>query len=71
MRIRWENLIPLLVVVLIIVLLVKLRPFFKNLFEAINEPHYYHGPDREVLKILIIGIICFTVLGTAKFLSKK
>lgn len=71
MRIRWENILPLLLIILVIYVFIKSKPFFDRFFETVNRPSYYDDPGERVIKILMFGIVCLTILGVAKFMSRR
>jgi len=70
MRIKWENIIALILIVLLIFVAVKVTPIVKNIFEEIDEVYTY-GPGRMPIKFLFFGLICITIVAVAKFLSGR
>ena len=71
MRIRWENIFGLLLLIFSIYLFVKMRPFFKNLFEEINQAYYYGYGSGLFIKVLILGLLCITAVAIAKIISRR
>ena len=70
MRIKWENIIALILIGLFIFVAVKVTPIVTNIFNEIDEV-YTHGPGRMPIKFLFFGLICITIVVTAKFLSGR
>ena len=66
MRIRWENILPLFLLILVIFLIVKTR-LFRLFFRSI-EVLLLHQDD-PVYSIICLGIICMLLLGIFKFIS--
>ena len=66
MRIRWENILPLFLLILVIFLVVKSR-LFRLFFRSI-EVLLLHQDD-PIYSIICLGIICMLVLGIFKFIS--
>jgi len=68
MRIRWENLIPLFLLILIVILIIKSRLFeffsqsIENLFYCQDDPMY---------GLACLGIICITIVGIFKIISNR
>ena len=60
MRIRWENILPLFLLILIVILIAKSRLF--KLFSRSIEALMWHQND-PVYSIICIGIICVLILG--------
>ena len=69
MRIKWENIIALVLIITLIVLLYKLPPLLRRLSEDFGTL-YYHGSD-PIVGILALGIICITILGIVKIISSN
>ena len=67
MRIRWENIIPALVLILLVVIIVRSRllAFACRSLEVL----LWHIEDDPLLGVLSLGIICLTILGVFKFIS--
>ena len=71
MRIRWENIFGLLLFIFAVYMFFKMRPFFNNLFEEVNQVQYYgHGPSM-LLRVLMLGLLCLTAIAVAKIISKR
>lgn len=70
MRIKWENIIPLILIGLLIFVAVKITPLFTEIFEEIDDIHTY-GPGRIPMKLLFVALICVTIVVTAKFMSRR
>ncbi len=69
MRIKWENIIPLVLIITLIVLLVKLPSLLGSL-SSDYEASYGRSSDA-VIKIGSLGLICITVLGIFKIISNS
>ena len=69
MRIKWENIIVLVLIITLIVLLFKLPSLLRHLSEDFGTV-YYHGGD-PVIDLLALGIICITVLGIVKIIANN
>lgn len=68
MRIRWENILPLFLLILVIVLIVKSRLF--KFFSLSIEALWYHQDD-PVYGIACLGIICITIVGIVKIILNR
>lgn len=68
MRIRWENIIVLLLVISLIVLSFKLQPALRSLADDFGT--LYHGGDPAI-GIIALGIVCMTILGIFVVLSHR
>ena len=69
MRIRWENIIPLVVIMTLIVMLIKLPPFLHRLSDDLGA---LNGGDGDpVIGLIALGIICVTVLSIFIVLSNR
>lgn len=68
MRIRWETIIPLFLLILVIVLIVKshLFKFFSRSIEAL----WYHQ-DNPMYGLACLGIICITIVGIFVIISNR
>ena len=66
MRIKWENILPLLLLILVVILIVKSSLF--KLFSRSIEVLLWHLDD-PVYGIICLGIICILILGIFKFIS--
>ena len=66
MRIRWENILPLFLLILVIFLIVKSR-LFRLFFRSI-EVLLWHQDD-PVYGVICLGIVCMLILGIFKFIS--
>ena len=69
MRIKWENIIVLTLIITLIVLLFKLPLLLRNLSEDFGMLYYREGDP--VIGILSLGLICITILGIVKIISRK
>ncbi|MHC4799409.1 MAG: hypothetical protein ACYTF1_22470 [Planctomycetota bacterium] len=69
MRIKWENIIFLVLVITLIVLLFKLSPALRTLSDDFGM--LYHGSGNPATGIMALGIICVTVLGIFIVLSNR
>ena len=71
MRIRWENIFGLLLLIFGIYLFVKMRPFFENLFTEVNQVYYYGYGLGRLIKVLMLALLCLTVLAAIKIISNR
>ena len=69
MRIKWENIIVLVLIITLIVLLVKLPPLLRHLSEHLGVLYYPKGDPA--IGLLALGIICITVLGIVKIIANR
>ena len=69
MRIKWENIIVLVLIITLIVLLFKLPPLLHHLSEDLGTVYYRDGDPA--VGILALGIICITILGIVKIISSN
>ena len=71
MKIRWDNIFGLMLLIFAIYLFIKARPFFNNLFDEINQVYYYgYGPGM-FLKVAMFGLLCLTIVAIVKIISKR
>ena len=61
MRIKWKNVIVVLLTVILIVLLPRLWPMLETLGRSLARP--FHSTSYPGTDILPLGIICITILG--------
>ena len=64
MRIRWERLLGIGLLVTAIYLAVKLRPLIGHLLATVNEDCNYDSPIRAIM----LGVLCLAVVGGIKLL---
>jgi len=69
MRVKWENIIPLVLVITLIILLIKLPPILRILSEDFGT--LYHRDGDPAIGIMTLGVICMTVLGIFIVLSNR
>ena len=70
MRVKWENIFGLLLLIFAVYLFIKMRPFFNNLFNEVGQIRYYgHGPVM-LIRVLMLGLLCLTAVAIAKIISK-
>lgn len=69
MRIRWENVICLVLVITLIVLLFKLPPILRTLSDDFGM--LYRGDGDPAIGIMALGIVCMTVLCIFIVLSNR
>lgn len=66
MRIRWENvLVPVLIIVLI-VLLLKMPVILRRFSDDFGT--IYHGPGDPAIGLMALGLICVTIIGIVKII---
>lgn len=69
MKIKWNNIIALLLIITLIVLLFKLSPVLETLAEDFRMSYYYRGDP--LVGIASLGLICLTIVGVAVVLSRR
>ena len=69
MRIKYENIILIALVITLIVLLIRLPPLLHNLSEDFGT---LYGADGDpAIGIMALGLICVTAVAIAKVLSNR
>jgi hypothetical protein len=68
MRIRWENILPLFLLILVVVLIIKSRLF--KLFSRSIEVLLWHQDD-PVYGVICLGIISMLILGIFRIISNR
>jgi hypothetical protein len=68
MRIRWENILPLFFLILIIVLSVKSHLF--EFFSRSTESLMYHQ-SNPLYGFACLGVICITIVGIFAIISNR
>jgi hypothetical protein len=69
MRIRWENIILLVLVITLIVLLFMLPVLLRTLSDDFGT--LYRGNGDPAIGIMALGIICMTVLAIFIVISNR
>ena len=69
MRIRWENVFGLIFFIFCIYLFFKVMPYLNRIFEDLTD-NYYHSHD-PMLRVIMFGIICMTIVAVAKIISRR
>ena len=70
MRIRWENVFGLMFFIFCIYLFFKVKPYLNRIFEDLADGYYYHSHD-PMLKVIMFGLICVTIVAVAKIISNR
>jgi len=71
MKINWENIFCLLLLIFTIYLFFKIQPALNNFFNDNSGVRYYdHGPT-SVVDILKLGVVCFTAIAIAQVISRR
>ena len=70
MRIRWERIIGISLLGVFIYLFVKIRPYMDRVFEDLADGYYYHSHD-PMIRVIMFGLICVTIVAVAKIISKR
>lgn len=68
MRIRWNNIIGLLLAALLIYLLIHASPMLDKFFEDMT--HRQLWPEDPVWQFNLIGLLCLTAVALAKVLRR-
>lgn len=69
MRIKWENIIIPLLIIILIVFLFHMPDALRRLSADLGT--VYHGADDPAIGILALGIICVTIVGVARIISNN
>jgi len=69
MKIKWNNIIALLLVIILIVLLFKLSPVLETLAEDFRYSYHYSGDP--MMGIASLGLICLTIVCVVVVLSRR
>ncbi len=69
MRIKWENIIIPLLIVMLIVLLFHMPDALRRLSADLGT--VYHDADDPAIGIMALGIICVTIVGVARIISNN
>lgn len=69
MRIRWENITPLVLIAILIALLIELPPVLRVLSEDFGTLR--RGGGDPVVGIIALGLVCVTILGIFVVLSRR
>lgn len=67
MKIMWENIIPLVVIIVLIWLLLKVPPLLRDIGRHIMAVGGHDGDP--VIGLIALGIICVTAVGIVRLLS--
>ena len=70
MSIKWDNIFGFLALIFCIYLFSKMAPYINVFAEALTDGYYFYYDD-PVVKILAIGIVCMTVIGIVKIISRR
>lgn len=70
MRIRWENIFGLLLLILGIYLFVKIRPYLDRVFEDLADGYYYHRYD-PMQRVIVFGLICLVIVAIVKIIANR
>lgn len=68
MRIKWNNIILILLIIFFIFLLCKLSPILETFAEDFR--YSYHSGDPAI-GIVALGLICLTIVGIVVVLSRR
>jgi hypothetical protein len=66
MRIRWENILVPVLIILLIVLMSKMPAFLDRLLE--DSSTHYGAQSDPVHHLMIAGLICVTLVSIAKII---
>jgi hypothetical protein len=69
MRIRWENVIPLTVIIVLTVLLIELRPLLRRLAREIGTLTGRSGDP--IIGLLALAVLCLAVVCVLYIISKS
>ena len=69
MRIKWENIICLMLLIILIVLLFKLPPILRTLSDDVDT--LYRDSNNPAAGLAALGVVCITILGIIIVLSRR
>ena len=69
MRIMWENILPLVVIIVLVVLSLKVVGLLRHIGRDIMSLGGRNGDP--VIGLIALGIICVTVVGVARIISNS
>ena len=70
MRIRWDNIAGLFLVVFGIYLFIKIRPFLDQWFENLGNDDPF-SPVSPTIRMATIGLVCVTIVAVVKILANR
>lgn len=70
MRIRWERIMGISLLGVFIYLFFKVKPYLNRIFEDLADGYYYHSHD-PMLRVIMFGLICVTIVAVAKIISNR
>jgi len=68
MRIKWENIILLVLIITLIVLLFKMSPLFECLSYNLRSLYYHEDPT---FGIMALGLLCMTIVAIVTIISRR
>ena len=66
MKVRWENIVLLVVIITLIVLLIRLPPLLYGLSSSLGSLR-----DNPVVGLLALALICYTVFSIFKVIFTR
>lgn len=69
MRIRWENIIGLTILVFVVVAMIKLYSYLEDFFNGLRFRAY--TPYGRLWAFNYLGLICLAVIAIVKILSRR
>ena len=69
MRIKWENIIIPLLIIMLLVLLFHMPDALRRLSADLGI--VYHATNDPVIGLAALGIICVTIVGVARIISNN
>jgi hypothetical protein len=70
MRIRWENIFGLLLLIFGIYLFVKIRPYLDRVFEDLADGYYHHRYD-PMQRVIVFSLICLIIVAIVKIITNR
>ncbi len=67
MRIRWERILGIVLLVTAIYLFIRLQPFIGHLLAVANRDHDYGDP----IKAIMLGVLCVTFICGIKLIVTR
>ena len=67
MRIRWERIVGIILLVFFLYLFCKLQPFLANVLDVVNQDFGYDAP----IKAIMLGVLCLSFVAGIKLTFTK
>ena len=67
MRIRWERIVGIILLIFFLHLFYKLQPFLANVLDVVNQDFGYDTP----IKAIMLGVLCLSFVAGIKLTFTK